>query len=347
MHPGQRDRWSPAGGCGSSGVGSLALAERRRRGSRRRRLARRSRTAPRGRRDLAAAARPPRRPRRSRRGHVRQRHGSDNWLDARERLQRRRRAARWRSSARRRCSPCSPPASRSRPRSAGACSRDRRRIGLLRAVGVTPRGVTGAARRALPGGRRAGRSRSGCSPAGCSPRRLLGEHGDAARRRPQPGAPGPALIAEVAALALLAVVASRPRCPRGAPAGSRRWSRSSPCARRGATARRAPPRIAQRAARCPSVAVLGAKDAYVQRARALLTMASLALAAMVVVCALALRGDDGPHRLGLGAARPAVGSRRRQRRRYRRTRSDRVLASIARRGGGRRARYDVLTHQRR
>jgi putative ABC transport system permease protein len=45
-------------------------------------------------------------------------------------------------------------------------------------------------------------------------------------------------------------------------------------------------RIAQ-ALRAPVVAVLGAKDAYAQRARALLTMASLALAAMMVVCGLA------------------------------------------------------------
>ena len=37
----------------------------------------------------------------------------------------------------------------------------------------------------------------------------------------------------------------------------------------------------------PRLAALGAKDAYVQRARAVLTMASLALAGSVVVCALA------------------------------------------------------------
>ena len=42
-----------------------------------------------------------------------------------------------------------------------------------------------------------------------------------------------------------------------------------------------------RALRLPVVAALGAKDAFVQRARAVLTMASLALAASVVVCALA------------------------------------------------------------
>ena len=44
---------------------------------------------------------------------------------------------------------------------------------------------------------------------------------------------------------------------------------------------------AARALRLPVTAALGAKDAYVQRARALLTVTSLALAGAMVVCALA------------------------------------------------------------
>lgn len=160
---------------------------------------------------------------------------------------------------------------------------DRRRIGLLRAVGVTPRGVTGVlvshyvaiAVLALPFGLLAGRLIA--PPLARSTLTLLGT--------PQPGPPGPALIVEVAALVLLAVVVATAlpawRAGRLPPvvalepvraAGSDRASRAA--------------RIAQRL-RAPVVAVLGAKDAYVQRARALLTMASLALAAMVVVCALA------------------------------------------------------------
>ena len=160
---------------------------------------------------------------------------------------------------------------------------DRRRIGLLRAVGVTPRGVTGVlvahyvaiALLALPFGLLAGRLIA--PPLVDSTLTLLGT--------PQPGPPGPARAALVAGLVLAAVVVATAlpawragRLPPvvalepARPAANERASRAA--------------RIAQ-ALRAPVVAVLGAKDAYAQRARALLTMASLALAAMMVVCALA------------------------------------------------------------
>ncbi len=160
---------------------------------------------------------------------------------------------------------------------------DRRRIGLLRAVGVTPRGVTGVlvshylavAVLALPFGLLAGRLIA--PPLVSRTMTLLGT--------PQPGAPALALIAAVAGLVLLAVVIATAlpawRAGRLPPVVALEPARASGSDRASPAAR-----IAQ-ALHAPVVAVLGAKDAYVQRARALLTMASLALAAMVVVCALA------------------------------------------------------------
>jgi putative ABC transport system permease protein len=160
---------------------------------------------------------------------------------------------------------------------------DRRRIGLLRAVGVTPRGVTGVlvahylavAALALPFGLLAGRLLAPRLAAGTLT--LLGT--------PQPGPPGPVRMVLVAGLVLAAVVVATAlpawRAGRLPPVVALETARPAVNERASRAAR-----VAQ-ALRAPVVAVLGAKDAYVQRARALLTMASLALAAMVVVCALA------------------------------------------------------------
>jgi len=160
---------------------------------------------------------------------------------------------------------------------------DRRRIGLLRAVGVTPRGVTGMlvghylalALLAAPVGLLAGRLLA--PPLLGDTLALLGT--------PQPGPPGPALAAQVLAvvLAAVAVACALPawRAGRLPPVVALEPVRPSAMQRASRAARTA------RALRLPVVAALGAKDAFVQRARAVLTMASLALAAVVVVCALA------------------------------------------------------------
>jgi putative ABC transport system permease protein len=160
---------------------------------------------------------------------------------------------------------------------------DRRRIGLLRAVGVTPRGVTGVllahylaiAALAAPFGLVAGRLLA--PPILGDTLTLLGT--------PQPGPPGPVLAAQVLALVLVAVALATalPAWRAGRlppvvalepvrPAAGERASRAAGIAR---------------SLRLPVVTMLGAKDAYVQRARALLTVASLALAGAMVVCALA------------------------------------------------------------
>jgi putative ABC transport system permease protein len=160
---------------------------------------------------------------------------------------------------------------------------DRRRIGLLRAVGVTPRGVTGAllahylalAALATPIGLVAGRLLA--PPLLGDTLTLLGT--------PQPPPPGPPLAAEVFGLVLVAVALATAlpawRAGRLPPVVALEPVRPTAGDRASRAAR------AARALRLPAVAMLGAKDAYVQRARAVLTMASLALAGMVVVCALA------------------------------------------------------------
>jgi putative ABC transport system permease protein len=164
----------------------------------------------------------------------------------------------------------------------GRALADRRRIGLLRSVGVTPAGVTGVlvghyvvvALLAAPFGLLAGRF--------LAPGLLDDTFG--LLGMPRPGAPGLALTAAVLVLVLAAVALACAvpawRAGRLPPvvalqptrAGARRASRAA--------------RVA-RALRLPVSASLGAKDAYVQRVRAALTVASLALAAAMVVCTLA------------------------------------------------------------
>ena len=160
---------------------------------------------------------------------------------------------------------------------------DRRRIGLLRAVGVTPRGVTGVlvghylalALLAAPFGLLGGRLLA--PPLLDDTVVLLGT--------PEPGPPGLALIALVLAFVLAAVALATAlpawRAGRLPPVVALEPVRPSATDRASRAAR------VVRALRLPVVAALGAKDAYVQRARAILTMASLALAASMVVCALA------------------------------------------------------------
>ena len=164
----------------------------------------------------------------------------------------------------------------------GRAVADRHRIGLLRSVGVTPLGVTSllvahyvaVALLAAPFGLLAGRL---LSPALLD--ESLGLLG-----MPPPGPPtlpltGVVLVLVLAAVALAcAVPAWRPgRLP---PVVALQPTRSG--ARRASRAARA-----ARAARLPVTAALGVKDAYVRPVRAALTVASLALAAAMVVCVLA------------------------------------------------------------
>ncbi len=159
---------------------------------------------------------------------------------------------------------------------------DRRRICLVRSVGVAPAGVTAvlvghyltvgllAAPLGLLGGRLLAPPLLGDTLA------LLGT--------PEPGPPGPALAAVVLLLVLVAVALACAvpawRAGRLPPVVALQPVRSG--AQRASRAAHA-----ARALRLPVTAALGAKDAYVQRGRAALTVASLALAGAMVVCALA------------------------------------------------------------
>ena len=159
---------------------------------------------------------------------------------------------------------------------------DRRRIGLLRSVGVTPGGVTAVlvghyltvALLAVPLGLLGGRL---LAPS------LLGDT-LTLLGTPQPAPPGVPLAAVVLLLVLVAVALA---C--AVPAW--RAGRLPPVVAlqpvRGGTQRASRAAHVARALRLPVTAALGAKDAYVQRARAALTVASLALAAAMLVCALA------------------------------------------------------------
>jgi putative ABC transport system permease protein len=158
---------------------------------------------------------------------------------------------------------------------------DRRRIGLLRSVGVTPGGVTAVlvghyltvavlvAPVGLLGGWLLAPPLLGDTPA------LLGT--------PEPGPPGPLLAVVVLALVLVAVALACAlpawRAGRLPPVVALQPVRSG-------TQRASRAARAARALRLPVTAGLGAKDAYVQRGRAVLTVASLALAGAMVVCAL-------------------------------------------------------------
>jgi putative ABC transport system permease protein len=164
----------------------------------------------------------------------------------------------------------------------GRALADRRRIGLLRSVGVTPTGVTAmlvghyvvVALLAAPFGLIAGRL---LAPALLDD--TLGLLG-----MPPPGPPGLVLAGVVLMLVLAAVALAcavpawrAGRLPpvvalQPARSGARRASRAAQLAR---------------TLRLPVTATVGAKDAYVQRVRAALTVASLALAAAMVVCVLA------------------------------------------------------------
>lgn len=164
----------------------------------------------------------------------------------------------------------------------GRALAERRRIGLLRSVGVTPTGVTAllvvhylaVALLAAPFGLAAGVL--------LAPVLLddtLGLLG-----MPPPGAPGLPLTLAVLGLVLAAVALACAvpawQAGRLPPVVALQPTRST--ARRASRAARV-----ARSLRLPVPAALGAKDAYVHRVRAGLTVASLALAAAMVVAVLA------------------------------------------------------------
>jgi putative ABC transport system permease protein len=159
---------------------------------------------------------------------------------------------------------------------------ERRRIGLLRAVGITPRGVTGllvAHYVALA---------AVAAPAGLLIGRLLApgvlDRAAIAIGAPQAAPPGPALLLGVLAgvLALTALASAVPawRAGRVAPVEALALGRGGGAGHASRLARLA------RRLRLPVVFALGAKDAFARPARAALTVASLLLAAVLVVCAM-------------------------------------------------------------
>ena len=119
---------------------------------------------------------------------------------------------------------------------------DRRRIGLLRSVGVTPARRHRRARRPLPDRRACSRRRSACSAAGCSRRRCSATR-SSLLGTPQPGPPGPARSRRSSLAARAGRRgARRARCRPGGRAACRRSSRSSrsaPATQRASRAARA------------------------------------------------------------------------------------------------------------
>jgi putative ABC transport system permease protein len=158
----------------------------------------------------------------------------------------------------------------------------RRQIGLLRAIGLTPVQVTGLlvahylALAAL------------AAPLGLAAGALLGERlsADAADAlgAPAAAAPGPGLLAIALGIALV-VVAAATALP--AWRAGRIPVQAALALGRGATSARAS-RVARLALRLrlPVVVGVGAKDAFAQRGRTALTVASLALAAALVATAM-------------------------------------------------------------
>ena len=181
----------------------------------------------------------------------------------------------------------------------------RRQIGLLRAIGMTPARRHRPARRPLPRAGRRSPPRS-ASPAGA----LLARAAVGRRRRRARRARAPARRASrcsparsLVALLVVAAATALPAWRAGRHPGPGRRSRSG-AARRSARASRVA-RLARRL-RLPVVVGVGAKDAFAQRGRTVLTVASLALAAALVATAMGFEATMD--RLGArpGAARAAL-----------------------------------------
>jgi putative ABC transport system permease protein len=159
---------------------------------------------------------------------------------------------------------------------------ERRRVGLLRAVGITPRGVTALlvahyvalAAVAAPVGLAVGHA---LAP------KLLRDTGQALGA-PVPGPPGPAqtlgTLALVLGLVALATALPAWRAGRTAPVDALALGRSTAAARASRFA------VVARRLRLPLVVALGARDAFARPGRAVLTIASLVLAAVLIVCAM-------------------------------------------------------------
>ncbi|HWM11796.1 MAG TPA: FtsX-like permease family protein, partial [Solirubrobacteraceae bacterium] len=164
----------------------------------------------------------------------------------------------------------------------GRAIADRRRIGLLRSVGVTPAGVTtllvghyvAIALLAAPVGLLTGRL---LAPA------LLDDSLGMLGMMP-PGPPSLPLAFVVLLLVLLAVALA---CALPAWRAGRLPPVVALQPTRGGALRASRAARAARALRLPVTGTLGAKDAYIRPVRATLTVASLALAAAMVVCVLA------------------------------------------------------------
>jgi putative ABC transport system permease protein len=158
----------------------------------------------------------------------------------------------------------------------------RRQIGLLRAVGITPSQAT-----ALMVAHYVGLALI-AAPVGLVGGALIGPRlvGDTARMlaMPAPGIPDPgqwllALAATLAVVTLATAVPAR-RAGRITPAETLALGRGARSARASRLARWA------RALHLPVIVGLGAKDAFAHRGRAALTLGSLALAAAVLVCTM-------------------------------------------------------------